>query len=178
LRGRASAPKAVTTIGFAFARLQDLHRTTADVDHQHALDRRATCTQGVDREVEYGIRSIPCRFCVLAFSANRRIDLHCAIAPASRSQSFFPAAHGAAKHVATSPTCGDNSCPADRSDGYRMFPSEKNFLRLMTDRQFLALAQGVFDILHTEFDFQKLVAIRNRKPKYRIVLGRTTRSER
>jgi hypothetical protein len=59
-----------------------------------------------------------------------------------------------------------------------MFPSEKNFLRLMTDRQFLALAQGVFDILHTEFGFQKLVAIRNRKPKYRIVLGRTTRSER
>ena len=53
--------------------------------------------------------------------------------------------------------------PAYWSDGFRMFPGKKNFLRLMTDRQIFALAQRVFDILYTDFDFQKLVVIPNRK---------------
>ena len=35
-----------------------------------------------------------------------------------------------------------------------MFPGERNFLRLMTDRQVFALAQGVFYLLSTHFDFQ------------------------
>src|SRR5262249_42537730 len=40
------------------------------------------------------------------------------------------------------------------ADGFRMFSAKNNLLRLMMDRQVLALAQRVFYLLHTDFDFQ------------------------
>jgi hypothetical protein len=61
---------------------------------------------------------------------------------------------------------------ADRPDGRRIFPTEPNFFRFMADHQGFALAQRVFHLFQSDFDFQHLATVCHRKPKYCIVLRR------
>jgi hypothetical protein len=55
-----------------------------------------------------------------------------------------------------------------------MFPSELYFFRFMADHKAFAVAQHIFHLLQTDFDFQHLAAVRQGKPKYSVVLRRTT----
>ena len=55
-----------------------------------------------------------------------------------------------------------------------MLPRELNVFCFMTDHKAFALSQRVFHILPADFDFQDMTAVRERKPKYSIVLRRTT----
>src|SRR5215469_5877750 len=65
-----------------------------------------------------------------------------------------------------------SSPPADRPHDHGIFSTQLDFFRFVADHKAFALAQRVFHSLQTDFDFQYLAAIRHRKPKYSVVLGR------
>src|SRR5215471_16912209 len=71
-------------------------------------------------------------------------------------------------------TLTGSSPPADRPGRDRVLPSELNFFRFMADHKAFALTERVFHLVQTNLDFQPLAAVRHRKPKYGVVLGRTT----
>jgi hypothetical protein len=60
---------------------------------------------------------------------------------------------------------------ADRPHGDWMFRSELDLFRFMSDHKAVALEQGVFHVVRTDFDLQHLAAVRHGKPKRGISSG-------
>jgi hypothetical protein len=44
----------------------------------------------------------------------------------------------------------------------------------MADHKAFTLTQRIFDLIETDFDFQEMAAVSQRKPKYGVLFGRTT----
>jgi predicted nuclease of predicted toxin-antitoxin system len=53
-----------------------------------------------------------------------------------------------------------------------MLPGQLDFFGFMTDYETLALTQRVRHCVQTDFDFQHLAAVRQRKPQCSVVLRR------
>src|SRR5262245_14125586 len=71
-----------------------------------------------------------------------------------------------------------SSPPANGPDGQRIFASQLDLLHFMADHKAFTLTQRVPHLLQTDFDFQKLAAVRQGKSKYSVVLRRAAWPER
>src|SRR5256885_16598726 len=65
-----------------------------------------------------------------------------------------------------------SSPPADRPDCHRILLSQLKFFCFMADHKGFAFTKRVFHPVQTDFDFQPLAAVCNRKPKFSIFLRR------